>query len=193
MARGLSQIDLADQKVSIFLVCQLIGVLMPSGYDLSRSLKVRCPFGAVYHKDGGTDPSFRVYPDSNSAFCFRCGVYWTPSRLAAMAWDCTPARAAAQLLLTAGHKVATLREVWQQAAVATGPPKTAQLAEALKIFCERQSPDWSKRQYEFQVAGTLARCLELLELVITDQDAANWLVATKTAMLQVLGLRASSG
>jgi len=185
-------VDRADQLVSIATACQIIGVDVPNGYDTGRSLKLRCPFGEFYHRDGGVDPSFRIYPDTNSAYCFRCSAYYTPTRLLALKWDCSPTQAAAYLMEHIGAKPLTRAEAWAKAVEISQPPATAQLADALKTFCARVHPTWEVDQFEPDIATVLVTCLELLDRVSTDTDAAAWLAACKTAMQNAFTLRTSS-
>lgn len=188
---GRRLVDLANETVSIADACRLIGMYVDAD-DLIRSRKMRCPFGSVYHSDGGVEPSFRLYPETNHAFCFaRCGRF-TPVWLLAQAWDIPTVEAAVKLLDAVGHKPATLAEAWKTAAhPPPSRPDPALLAEALKTFCQRICPDWIDAQFEPAVAQWLSRCLDVLDLVSTDAQAAEWLHGCKTVMENAL--RARSG
>ena len=182
-----SAITLADEQVPIITACRLIGMELPEDVDYGRSLKVHCPFGAVYHSDQGHEAAMRVYPDSNSTFCFRCGSAYRPSQLAAQAWDCTRRDAADQLLERAGFTAATPEQAWAQAINHHVPPDRTLLREALRTFCQRTAPDWDDVQFDPAVAGIYTRCLTLLDQVVSDHDATQWLTCCKQIMTQCLG------
>ncbi len=177
-----SLIALANEHVPIVTACRLVGVDLPEDGGLARSRKTFCPFGELYHSDGGAEPAMRIYPDSNSAWCFRCAAYLTPVKLAAQAWDQDWATAAAVLLDRIGYRPPSLAERWAAAVAVVPAPDTTLLAEALKVYCARHDPQWSTDQFAPDVAGQLARCLTLLDRVGDDEDAARWLAGTKRAM-----------
>lgn len=185
MPTARSLIDLANEHVPIIAVCQWLGVpIEDTGH--TRSRKTFCPFGAVYHSDGGAEPAMRVYPESNSAWCFRCSAYFAPVTMAAQAWDQDATTAATVLLDRVGYRPLSMAEQWAAVTDLTQTPDTTLLAEALKVYCQRVDPQWSDRQFQPDVAAQLARCLALLERVRTDVDAATWLAATKDAMTRFL-------
>lgn len=174
----------ANDLVPIATACQLIGMEIPEIYG--RSVKVRCPFGAVYHSDGGVDPAMRVYPDTNHAFCFAgCGAF-SPVWLVRQAWGIDSQTAAAELLDRIGHKPVSLAQAWADVVSHEEPPDTVLLAEALKTYCARVVPDWGNVQYRAPAGPLLNRCLRLLDLVNTDAEARVWLERCKLAMRSLL-------
>lgn len=180
-------VELANEKVSILTVCRMLGVdLCDDVAAGGRSRKVSCPFGEIYHSDGGISPAMRIYPDSNSAYCFSCAAYWTPVSLSAKALDLDWSSAAIRLLDHIGYRPMELAQQFQQAAQYVPPPDLALLADALKTYCRRIDPQWQKRQFEPRVAGQLTRCLSLLDLVKSPEDVTLWLDRCKVAMRRVL-------
>lgn len=170
-------ISLADEKVPITTVLNMLGVEVA---DPRR--KFCCPFGDVYHSDGGIAAAMRVYPDSNSAFCFSCSAYYTPVMLAARALEIPRRVAALHLLDRIGYRGLDLASAWAQAKEHVPPVDKAMLADALKIYCRRVAPRWSSQQFEPAVSRLLIRCFDLLDLVRTPEDANLWLVRCKEAM-----------
>lgn len=187
-----SLVAVANDKVSIVTVLQMLGVDLPDDVGVGRSRKVPCPFGDIYHSDHGASPAMRIYLDTNSAYCFSCSAYYTPVSLAAKAMDCAWSLAAAQLLDRIGHKPVDLATAWQHVKDYTPAPDKALMADALKTYCRRVAPCWADRQFEPQVAATLTRCLELLDLVNNDADVTLWLTRCKVAMHRVLHIGESS-
>jgi len=175
-------VALADEQVAIAAACRMIGMRVPESVDMGRPVKVHCPFGEVYHRDHGTETAFRIYPDSNHAYCFACGQRYGPVKLVALAWGISYRQAAAELLERAGIKPATMADLWAEVAHHEPAPDTTMLAEALKTYCQRVAPGWEADQFEPAVAGALSRCLGLLDHVRTQQDAALWLERTKQVM-----------
>lgn len=176
-------IETANEKVPIVVACRAVGIEVP---DETVRRKLHCPFGGVYHSDGGLDPTFRVYEDSNSAYCFNCSSYFTPVSLAARAWGMTGRQAALRLLDLTGQRAnLDYALIWNQREV---EPEldSSMLAEALKTYCRRIDPLWSRRQFDAEIAARLTRCLMLLDLV-ADRDAAQlWLDTCKEAMRREL-------
>lgn len=177
-------ITVANENVSIVTVCRMVGLDLPEDVESSRSAKVHCPFEEVYHSDRGVEPAMRIYPESNSAYCFSCSAYFTPVGLAAQAMDINRRDAAERLLDRIGYRRPDLASAWQQASEFTPELDHALLAQALKTYCARVVGGWSARQFEPNVAGRLSRCLNLLDLVVTDDDANLWLTTCKTVMAQ---------
>lgn len=180
MRRRTSVVKLADEQVPILFACRLIGMDLP---DMdSRSAKVRCPFGEVYHSDQGAEAAFRIYPDNNSAWCFSCAYFYTPTRLIARAWD-IPAKDAASILLErSGYRPPSDMDVWTQLVEPPPVDRTA-LAEALKTYCTRTVHGWAEAQYTRPLAVQLDRCLRLLDLVHDEAGGRRWLAGSKLAML----------
>lgn len=185
MARQ-SVVAVANEHVSIVTVCQMFGVELPDDVGTGRSRKVHCPFEEMYHSDHGASPAMRIYPDSNSAYCFSCSAYYTPVNLAAKAMDCTYQEAASRLLDRIGYKPLDLAAAWKHAKEYEPEPDKALMADALKTYCRRVALCWEQRQFEPQVAATLTRCLSILDLVKTQDDVSLWLTRCKVAMRQAL-------
>lgn len=180
-------VALADEQVPIATACRLIGMHVPESVDMGRPVKVHCPFGEVYHRDHGAETAFRIYADSNHAWCFSCGQHYGPTKLVALAWGISRRQAAAELLERAGIKPATLADLWAEVAHHEPVPDTTMLAEALKTYCRRIDPGWEFHQFEPDVAAALSACLGLLDHVRSQADAALWLDQTKRVMQSRLG------
>lgn len=154
---------------------------LPEGFANGRNMKVFCPFGDLYHSDGGVEAAMRIYPDSNSLYCFAgCGGFG-PVSLVAHAWDLTRRAAARELLERTGITGPSRASVWAQREL-VDPPDRVLLAEALKTFCRRRVVAWSTTQFDPVVAARLSACLALLDHVATDEDAGRWLEVCKAAM-----------
>lgn len=181
-----SPIAVANEHVSILWVCRLIGMAVPD--DVVRSIKLRCPFGTVYHSDHGVAPAMRVYPDENSAHCFaKCG-HFSPVSLAATVWDQPRIETATQLLDLMGYRPLSLAQLWAAAITREQPPDTTLLSVALRTYCERLDHEWLGRQYEPRIATALDQCLSLLARVHTEDDAHQWLACGKAVMARVLAV-----
>lgn len=176
----------ANELVSIASVLQMLGVQVPEDLGARSSHKVHCPFGEVYHSDHGASPAMRLYPDSNSAYCFSCTAYYTPVSLAAKGLDIDLKTAAIQLLDRIGHKPLDLAAHWQAVKDFVPEPDKALMADALKTFCRRIDARWAARQFEPKIAQTLTRCLGILDMVRTAEDVTTWLEGCKLAMRTVL-------
>ncbi len=179
--RDNGDLALADEQVPILLACRLIGMHLP---DLiaDRALKVHCPFGELYHNDGGIEPAMRVYVTDNRVHCFAgCGSY-RPVKLLAHALGIPRISAARELLERVGISRQSREKRWAEALTHTEPLDKALLAEALKTYCRRTVPDWDRRQYEAAPARTLALCLDLLDRVHTAEQAQRWLAGCKRAI-----------
>jgi hypothetical protein len=184
----MSRYELANENSDIMAVARFIGMEVPD-FSYSASIKLYCPFGEVSHADGGSSKAFRIYPETNSAYCFACGLHFSPVKLLATATDISTAEAADYLLELAGVTEAGTEERWEQlTSEQESPISTAELAEALKVYCSRIDPNWAERQLEPAVAHTFQRCLGLLGSVRTSADAEQWLGATKQVMAKNLGV-----
>lgn len=169
----------------MWMACRAIGMPVRTGQDGGG--KTRCPFGELYHPDGGQDPAFRVY--SEHAFCFACWKYWTPSRLAADAWDLPEEIAASRLLDETGTRPAGWEEEWDRVA-AEPRPDASQLADALRVFCSGEAGlDWEQARMDPEVSLYLSQCLGYLGGVQTSQDAGQWLDLAKQVMNTVISGR----
>jgi len=175
-------IALADERVPITTVLGMLGISV----DIDTRRKFPCPFGNIYHSDGGTAAAMRVYPDSNSCYCFSCSAYYTPVMLAARALDMPRQATAVHLLDRIGYRGMDLAAVWREAREYQPPPDKAMLADALKTYCRRVAPRWSSQQFEPAVSRLLMRCFGLLDLVQSPDDATLWLARCKVAMSSML-------
>ena len=177
--------DEANSRVSIFLVCGWIGVDVEAK-DWGSSIKTYCPFGDFFHSDRGKEPAFRVYADTNSAYCFSCKKYFSPVSLYAAARDMTNKEAAETLLEKVGYKPPSAKGLWEEVRPKEAEPDTSMLNKALRTYCQRICPTWNKKQFEPGVAEILGKCLELLDVVKTMQDSDKWLKVSKEVMRRTL-------
>lgn len=179
-------IDKANTHINIVDLLTTIGVFVPDSVRNGGNKKMHCPFG-FYHSDGGLSKTMRIYPGSNSVYCFSCSKRYSPVALAAAKWDTTWIAASMRLLEDAGFKPKTLTERWVEATTPVeNKPDLIALADALKMYCTGLDSSWDSRQYDDIVANKLTQCLGLLDLVQSDEDAVRWLTACKLAMTKVL-------
>jgi hypothetical protein len=169
--------------------CRAIGMTVAPRED---GAKIHCPFGELYHPDGGDDPAFRLYGDH--AFCFACWQYWTPSKLCADAWDVPEDIAAGRLLDTSGMRAPGWADQWE-AAVAPDKPDLSQLADALRVFCSGEAQlGWEQARMDRAVSVYLAGCLGFLGQVTDEESARLWLDLSKSVMGPVLeGWKSGAG
>ena len=66
-------------------------------------------------------------------------------------------------------------------------PDVKWLGLALRTYCERIEPTWRSVQFDSTVSQVLDRCLALLELVTTPDEAQKWLAVSKVVMARALG------
>lgn len=180
-----SLIPLANSLTAMSTVCGLIG--MPDPNYASSGAKVDCPFRTFFHPEG--QKSFRVY-DDKSAYCFACGERWSPVDLYSQAKDIPVETAAEELLEAIGYRPLSPDERFQAAMENEQKVDQSSLEEALKLYCEREFPDWDTDQFEDDVARRFRQCVELLPAVHTTEDAKKWLTATKEAMSRILDRKA---
>lgn len=169
---------LANEKVSIVEVCNILGMEVFEG----GNFKFYCPFGHLFHKDGGASKAFKLYPESNSAYCFACPMYFTPTRLMGMDKSLEDEEAAEYLLQLVGYVPPTLDARWEDARTVVVEIDTDGLSTALSLYCRRIDPDWETNQFEEPVATIFRKCIELTSRVRTDEDATLWLNQTKEVM-----------
>lgn len=182
-----SPIKLARELMTITEACIEIGM-----GDVSSFAKSYCPFGHVLHSDGGRTKAFKVYPETNTAYCFACQKVYDPVSLIATEKDITY-RAAAELILEMKAYVSPDYQTrWDAITQDKTEVDTEALQDALKIACSRMVPDWATRQFEERVSRKLTQCLELSRKVKNDEDGRKWLDMTKQAMRQALGVAAPS-
>lgn len=181
----LSSIELANERYSIIQACNKLGMDIP---DFSfSSAKLYCPFGHLFHADGGQSKAFRVYPGTNSAFCFAGCGYYSPVRLIATDKGISEADAAESILEETNYVPPDFESRWNALMTEQATPNPDDLAEALKVACARMEPNWDERQFEEKVSIKLRQCLQLLPKVQTEEDATKWLSMTKQAMHITLG------
>ena len=186
MLRQKSWIDEANNQIQITDVLTKIGVFVPGTILNGGNKKIYCPFG-FYHSDGGITKAMRVYLKSNTVYCFSCSKRYSPVGLASAKWDCSWQNAAFRLLEDAGFKPKTLTERWAEATIQiTNKPDLIALADALKMYCSGICTDWQTKQLDETIAETLNKCLGLLDLVQTDEDATKWLQTCKKVMNRLL-------
>lgn len=175
-----SMVSLANSGISIAQACRWAGMDIPEGYG---NRKTWCPFGHISHPDGGVEAAFRLYEDTNSAYCFACSRAWSPAALMAEFWDCTRAEAAQRMCEMAGLREPGWQDKWEQLQHEP-PPDTAALAEALKRWCARvRGPDaWESDQFDPRFAVPLAACFGVLTAVVTRKDAETWVDGCKVIM-----------
>ena len=176
-------VRLANERVSITQAFSL------AGYDvgyMASSGKVYCPFGNLYHVDHGATRAMKVYPNTNSAWCFAGCGYFDPVKLMAEARDISVEQAAEAILTETGWVAPTAEALWDSLMNEPEKIDTADLAEALKVACSRMSPYWEDIQFEGGVAKMLTRCLSLLSKVRTAEDAQRWMTVAKEAMREAL-------
>ncbi len=182
------RIAAANEQVSIVVACQMIGMRVSQDLVRSRSRKVFCPFGEVYHSDQGVEPAMRLYTDGNHAYCFACRQSFTPVWLVSQAWGITPTAAARVLSERASVQLPgtrTMAQAFAEAATPQVPVKPGMLADALKTYCGRTDPEWETHQFEPATAEALGQCLRLLPLVHTEDEAHRWLTTSKQVMTSV--------
>lgn len=185
MAQQESVISLANGRMTIIEACAEVGS------DISDftygSIKTYCPFGSVFHMDGGTSKTFRVYPDTNTAHCFAGCGFFTPTRLLAKALDIPETDAAESILMKTNYVAPDYLSRWE-AATATGTEVDRDgLSEALIVACLRMDKDWEIKQFDDSVSSSLRRVLGLLPKVNTSDDATRWLSVAKEFMRRALG------
>lgn len=178
-------IQLANERMSIIDACNELGMDV---FDFSvASLKVHCPFEQISHPDGGQSKAMRIYPGTNSAWCFACQQYFTPVKLIAMDKDISEQEAAMYILDKTNYVAPDYLSQWEALTEQKIELDTDALAEALKVACRRMTPDWEERQFDDDVSNKLRRCLGMLPKLKTPEDASKWLVVAKQAMSQTLG------
>jgi hypothetical protein len=177
----LSLVAAANEHVAILDVCSRIGMNVPET-SYGKSVKVHCPFG-IYHADHGQESSFRIFFDSNTAYCFAGCGFFSPVWLAALAWDRQVNSVAEELLESIGYRPLSLEDSWEKSQEHEVVPDVSALAEALKIYCGHKILDWEVSQFSY-LAQTLSGCLALLSRVKTEQQAWQWLEATKSIMIE---------
>lgn len=181
---GPNPFTLANERMTIIEACNELGMEI---LGHAGNMKFYCPFGDIYHMDGGRSKAFRVYEHTNSAYCFACQKAFTPVGLIAMDRDLTYREAAEWILEKTNYIPPDYELRWD---AITAPVKEKAdadgLAEALKLACRRMDPAFETRQFDERVAHKLQQCLGLLRKIETDEQAREWLAVSKLAMQKVL-------
>lgn len=147
-----------------------------------RGMKVTCP------RCGERDVMM-IYPDH--AWCWAEGRRFSTVLLLAACWDMEPDDAADAALKRVGYVPPDYASVLLGPPPPEPDPERDDLAEALRIFCRAQSPDWASLQYDDAVARKLAQCLSVLPAVHSEGACRKWLAVSKIAMTRVIS--AASG
>jgi hypothetical protein len=184
-----SPVSVANSLVSIEQACRWAGVEIP---DFGAgSVKVHCPFEDVYHTD--PEPAFRIYPESNHAWCFACSQYYSPVGLCAAVWDMTRADAAHRMLELAHYAPPSLAERWAELTAPRPELGLSDYALALRAHCAQVSArlglDWDAIQYDPAVSERLSGALGLLSLVRDASDGEKWLSGCQEIMSEFLARR----
>lgn len=179
--RGQSIEATVDMRVSIVGLLRQLSVNVP---DVEYgSVKVYCPFG-ILHIDHGLTRTMRVYPETNTAFCFADCGHFTPTKLGAQAWDLSRADAADRLMDQV--EIETEKPLVESLfKVDVERPSSESLSEALRVYCQRMK-GWGSVEFTSEVSAKLGQCLDLLPGVVSAQDAGRWLDGSKVAMSQVV-------
>lgn len=178
------RVNIANESMTIIEACQFIG--MAIGEFAIQSIKTYCPFGEMLHEDGGRSKAFRVYPGSNSAYCFACGAYYTPVKLIAVDRDIPEPTAAELILEEKGYVAPDYLSRWDALATPKETVDADGLANALKLACARMCPDWDDRQFDEDISDILRKCLAPIVKVTTEEEARTWLDTTKAVMKRAL-------
>lgn len=178
-------IRMANSTVSIVHVLRAIGVDTP---ELSRgSIKVHCPFGEVWHGDGGNEQALRVYEDTNTSFCFACTKLYTPTALHALTYDISESDAAEILLNDVAPQLKENFQNWDKLMKEhILKPDTFSLVRALEIYCSTIREDWFLVQFDENISVLHLKCLALLDRIQSAEDAADWLRVSKEVMSRIL-------
>ena len=182
MIKQKSLVALADREVGILQVLSFLGGDLHGMDGLRSNLKVYCPFGDLYHSDGGVSPALRVYSESNTGFCFAETQLFTPTSLFARGTGLTSQEAARELLDRVNYRPVAFIHLWEQAQVPKIEIDRTALGGALKEYCSRICRTWEIEQFEEEVAVTLGRCLRALSKVETATDVETWLETCKQVM-----------
>lgn len=179
-------IDLANSRMGIMAAFRL------AGYDLGSVAgtgKIYCPFGDMYHVDGGRQKAMKVFEDDNSAWCFAGCGYFNPVKVLSMARDATDLEAAEFILVETKYIAPNFSDQWD-ALVAEEELAVDiyELAETLKVACGRMSPQWDAVQFDDRVGSMLSKCLSVLPKVHTGDEAVRWLEISKSVMQKTLGV-----
>jgi hypothetical protein len=187
LVKKLSLEELANREISILYVAGCVGVDVPELDGLRSNVKVYCPFGELYHSDGGDESALRLYPDTNTGWCFAEQMFFTPTSLYARAMNLPRQEAARELLDRVNYRPPSFVHLWAEVNEAKVEIDRAALGAALQEFCARVSPAWETKQFEEDTSVVLGKCLDLLLKVETTSDVEAWLGTCKKVMEMQLG------
>jgi hypothetical protein len=140
-----------------------------------RGLKTACP-------SCGEAGAMRVYPGHGYCFAERRG--FSSVSLLAEVWEMSREAAAVAALEKIGYRPPGYEDLWEGV---QREPEVAReaLATALRTWCAANCPDWTRVQYDGDVARVLPACLARLPLVRTEADCTLWLEKCKQVMGRV--------
>ena len=174
----------ANEHYGILRACRRIGI---DTDDYFRARKIHCPFGPVFHSDGGDDPAMRVYEEDGHAYCFACQRSFSPSRLIAEVEDISEDEAVDSMLLELGVIENRLGERWEVATKKEQGVDRQALAEAFRIAASYLITPWAERQYDPDVTRWMNKCLALLDKVQTIEQGDTWLDTVKQVLQKKFG------
>lgn len=174
----------ANEVVSIYHVCDKVGIEYAT--YMGDKAKLYCPFGAITHMDGGEARAFRIYEDSNSAYCFACSQYYTPVKLYSDYSDLSEEDSAEELLNEVGWKEETFDERWDRLNAPGDVYDPSYLPEALHTYCTRLDPDWVVTQMSEPYRSVVTLCVRASRAVTSAKQADQWLEAAKERMRKVI-------
>lgn len=190
--RGSPLIEQAN-AVSIFDVLRdFMGIDIPN--TGSKSWKTDCPFN-FEHGDGGRDKGWRVYPSTNSSYCFVLHGVLDPVRLIMLRKDLSAKRAAYVILENYGLlKSRNYRERYDQIVAeremrSAGVGQPAVLVEALHSSV-RADPRYIEKQFDVEFNVVLEKALEELDVLLArkaDGDEVRvWFVKANADLSRAL-------
>lgn len=186
LPRPESAIEIANRLVPLWKVLQLTSVHVPD-FSHGKSVKARCPYADMYHLTEDASKSMRVYPESNTGYCYMgCGVL-TPVSVHARINGISYKAAAFRLLDLVGHKLKTLDEKWNDAVRSEPVFNREGYRDALVEYCRFLSgSDWTLMQYEERITSRMSSAFLVLDKASSDEDAYRWLEAAKSVMKQAI-------
>jgi hypothetical protein len=177
-----SLVDLANSYVPVTKVLSWFNIFVPD-IQPGRSWKAVCPFGEIYHLGRSIDKTMRVYSDTNSAYCFDGCGYLSPVAMYSKLKGLSLLEAAEELLDRQGFQARSQEDIWLELSLKPREVDHLSLGSALQEYCTNIfGPSWNMRQLDKAYSEVLDRCLKLLDLVTTEQEAKEWLEATKSIM-----------
>jgi hypothetical protein len=188
-------VEQADEQVSIITVCQLIGMDEVAD-EGGRATKYHCPFAEFYHNNP-TEKAFRVYPETNSAFCFGGCGFFSPVMLYAKANDFVTKddklrlRDAANALMKVVGYAEPSTSSWDALANPKPPAvNTAALGKALEMFTRRTLAE-NPQADPLAAAEIFAKMENILPSVKSAEDATKWMDVGQQAIRIALKIEGS--